>query len=387
MALDLGTVPIVDHHCHSLLRDGPPAGAADYPRFFTESTDATMRGRHASQTLFFRWAVKELAGFFGCAPTAEAVAAARRPPEALAARMLREAGIATLLVDHGYQTADTWTPSELAARLPCRVATILRLETLFQDLILRHDTLDQVTDAFEAALAGARAGGHVGFKSVIAYRTGLAVREPSRAETAAAFGSAKEQARRRGRLRLAAKPLNDHLLLRALEAAARQEMPVQLHTGFGDDDLDLLGANPLHLRPLLASAGHARVPFVLLHAGYPYVRELSYLAAVHANVHLDVGLAVPYLAAGIPTMFREALSLAPTSKVLFSTDGYSIPEIFWLAARWGRWGLGVVLDELVALGALETGEALAVAADVLGANAARLYGLPSPEPPGQARRW
>ena len=47
----------------------------------------------------------------------------------------------------------------------------------------------------------------------------------------------------------------------------------------------------------------------------------------------------------------------------------------------------MVLDELVALGALETGEALAVAADVLGANAARRNGLPSPEPPGQARRW
>ncbi len=47
----------------------------------------------------------------------------------------------------------------------------------------------------------------------------------------------------------------------------------------------------------------------------------------------------------------------------------------------------MILDELVTPGALETGEALAVAADVLGANAARLYGLPSPAPPGQARRW
>jgi uncharacterized protein len=124
------------------------------------------------------------------------------------------------------------------------------------------------------------------------------------------------------------------------------------------------------------------VPFVLLHAGYPYVRELSYLAAIHANVHMDLGLAVPYLAADVPSLFRQALSLAPTSKLLFSTDAYSIPEIFWLAARWGRWGLGVALDELVAVGALGNEEALTIARDVLGGNAARLYGLPHPETRG-----
>jgi predicted TIM-barrel fold metal-dependent hydrolase len=215
----------------------------------------------------------------------------------------------------------------------------------------------------------------VGLKSVIAYRTGLAVREPARGEAAAAFGAAKEQARRDGRLRLALKPLNDHLLLRALDLAAHEGLPVQIHTGFGDGDLDLLGANPLHLRPLITAERYARVPFVLLHAGYPYVRELSYLAAIHTNVHMDLGLAVPYLAADVPAMFRAALSLAPTSKLVFSTDAYSIPEIYWLAARWGRRGLGTVLDEMVAAGALGEAEALGVARDVLGGNAARLYTL------------
>ena len=118
------------------------------------------------------------------------------------------------------------------------------------------------------------------------------------------------------------------------------------------------------------------MPFVLLHAGYPYVRELSYLAAIHTNVHMDLGLAVPFLAADVPAMFRAALSLAPTSKLVFSTDAYSIPEIFWLAARWGRRGLGLVLDEMIAIGALGVDEARSVAVDILGGNAARLYGLP-----------
>ena len=120
------------------------------------------------------------------------------------------------------------------------------------------------------------------------------------------------------------------------------------------------------------------MPFVLLHASYPYVRELGYLAAVYANVYADVGLAVPYLAAEIPTILRQLLALTPTSKVVFSSDASSVPDLFWLAARWGRWGLGVVLQELVDLGALSTDEALGAARQVLGANAARIYGVPWP---------
>jgi predicted TIM-barrel fold metal-dependent hydrolase len=120
------------------------------------------------------------------------------------------------------------------------------------------------------------------------------------------------------------------------------------------------------------------VPFVLLHASYPYVREQGYLAAVHPNVYADLGLAVPYAAAAIPGVLRDAFALAPTSKLLFSTDAYSIPDIFWIAARWGRWGLAVVLEEMVGLGALAADEALDVAGQILGGNAARLYGVPWP---------
>lgn len=374
---DLSAVPIVDHHCHSLLRLAAPLTAVDYPRFFTESGEAEIRARHAASTIFFRWAVKELAAHFGCAATTEAVVAARAavPSEILAARMLDDAGLTTLLLDHGYQSSDTLTPDELGKSIRQRIGPILRLETLAQELIVRHETFDAMLDAYDATVRSARDRGYVGLKSIIAYRTGLEVQVTPREAAVAAFADAKERARRDGRLRLAVKPLNDYLLVHALDLAARDGMPVQIHTGFGDDELDLRGANPLHLRPVITNARYARVPFCLLHAGYPYTRALSYLAAVHANVYMDVGLAVPFLATNIPVVFREAFSLAPTSKLLFSTDAYSIPEIFWLAARWGRWGLGVVLDEMIALGALRAAEAMEIARDVLGRNAERVYGL------------
>ena len=378
MSLDLSGLPILDQHCHPLLRDGITFGVVDYQRFFSESGEAEMHQRHAPTTIFFRWALKELAAFLGCAPTVEAVLAARAAVghEALAPRMFRAAGLGMLLVDHGYQTGDSLSHAELAAQLPCPLASILRLETLAQDLIVRHDTFDQVIDGFVATVEGARAAGHVGLKSIVAYRTGLAVCDTPRSEAAAGFAPLRERAKRAGRVRLADKPLNDYLVHRALEIAARAEMPVQFHTGFGDGDLDLLAANPLHLRPIIE--GYPRVPLVLLHASYPYVREQGYLAAIYPNVYADLGLAVPYVAANIPALLRDAFALAPTSKLLFSTDAYSIPDIFWIAARWGRRGLATVLGEMIELGALTSDEALGIAGGILGGNAARLYGLPWP---------
>jgi len=362
------------------LRDDTVTDPAVYARFFTESDDPTVHARHAPETVFYRWAIRELSAFLGCAPTTEAVLAARADvsADALARRLLGEANIAMLLIDHGYRTDETVPPSELATRLPCRVFPILRLETLAQELIVRHDTFDAMLDAYSAIVERARPDGFVGLKSIIAYRTGLAVQAPSRGDAAAAFGPLKERARREGRVRLAVRPLNDYLLRRALEIAEPQAMPVQIHTGFGDADLDLREANPLHLRPLLESGRYANVPFVLLHASYPYVRELGYLAAMYPNVWADIGLAIPHLAAEIPTMLRQLLALAPTTKVVYSSDASQIPELFWLAARWGRRGLGTVLDELIALGALDPDDALAIARRVLGGNAAAIYGLPWP---------
>jgi len=247
------------------------------------------------------------------------------------------------------------------------------LETMAQELILQYETFDQVVEAFIATVEGARAAGHVGLKSIIAYRTGLAIRETSRAEALEVFRAVHERARRDGKVRLADKPLNDYLLLRALEVAEKQALPVQFHTGLGDNDLDMLYANPLHMRPLFENSQYKHVPFVLLHASYPFVRELGYLASLYSHVWMDLGLAIPFATVDIPSVWRQALSLTPTSKVLLSTDAYSLPDIYWLAARWGRWGLTQVLEELIAIGAFTQDEALDAAHQILHTNAEKLY--------------
>src|SRR5919106_3477092 len=97
--LDLSAVPILDQHCHSLLRDPRPLAPADYARFFTESGERAMHERHVPDSVFYRWAIKELATAFACAPTADAVLAARAktPLDTLSGRLLRDANVLALL--------------------------------------------------------------------------------------------------------------------------------------------------------------------------------------------------------------------------------------------------------------------------------------------------
>lgn len=378
MALDLTSIPILDHHCHAFEKGLAPYRPVEFQRFFSEGGDDGIVAEHTPNSVFFRWAIKELAKFLDCEPTIEGVLNARAamPLDELGERMLRDANIPVLLIDYGLAGADRMSVDEMKTALPnTRIERILRLETMAQTLILEHESFDQVVDAFVATVEGAREAWHVGLKSIIAYRTGLAIRETSLTDAAETFEVVKERARRDGKIRLADKPLNDYLLLRALEVAEKQELPVQFHTGLGDNDLDMWYANPLHMRPLFESSQYKHVPFVLLHASYPYVRELGYLASLYSHVWMDLGLAIPFATVDIPSVWRQALSLTPTSKILFSTDAYSIPDIYWIAARWGRWGLSRVLEELIDLDAFTRDEALDVAHQILHGNAEKLYGV------------
>jgi predicted TIM-barrel fold metal-dependent hydrolase len=371
--LDLSHIPIIDHHAHPLLRPAAIQNRVQFQRWFTESTEPAVHLEHAPHTLLFRAAVRWLAPLLDCEPTAEAILAARAAQDEATwvRRLFDDANIAIVLCDYGYGV-DGYSHVEMQKLLGRRVEPILRLEKLAEQLILEHKTFAGMVDAYMAAVAGARTAGFVALKSIIAYRSGLMIAPADRQGAAHSFNELDKD-KRQGFVRLTSKPLCDYLIHLALGEAEKQELPVQFHTGFGDSDADLRTANPLHLRPVIEL--YRRTPLVLLHSGWPYSRHLAHLAAIYANVWMDLSLAIPFATAGIPTMLQEVLGMAPFSKILYATDAFTMPEIFWIAARWGRWGLGKVLGEMVAERFLDEGEALAAASAILGDNAQQLYNL------------
>ena len=279
-------------------------------------------------------------------------------------------------MDSGYPTG-TLLLSQLQGGFDCHVGEVLRIETLAEDLLLTAPDFQSFEAQFRAALSAAKQRGAVALKSIVAYRSGLAVQVVPASEARQTFQQLKALVEQQGRLRLSAKVLLDYCVAIALEEARRLELPVQFHTGFGDPDIDLLTANPALLRPLLADSRYAGVPIVLLHMGYPYVRESAFLASLYPDVYVDLSLMLPLLRPVLAHLLQELLALAPATKVLYGSDAHSQPELFWLGARYGRWTLGKILADWIDDDTVEAHDALEIAQRICFRNALELYRLDS----------
>ena len=260
------------------------------------------------------------------------------------------------------------------ALLPCAVHEVFRIETCAQSLVARGLPYEEFLGAFRAALSAA-ASQAVALKSIIAYRSGLAVRRWEAADAARAYSDVVARVEAGGSARLTEKPLLDTLFEIALGVCRESGRPLQVHSGFGDPDVDLLYANPLWLRPILEDERWADVRIVLLHMSYPYFREAAFMAAVWPQVYVDLSLALPFLGPAAALPLVEMLALAPASKLMYGSDVSALPELYALSADWGRAALGEALGWLVDRDGLTESEALEVARQVLSESAAALYRL------------
>ncbi|KAG6828035.1 hypothetical protein H0H92_009572 [Tricholoma furcatifolium] len=236
---------------------------------------------------------------------------------------------------------------------------------------LKHYLVHQADDPF-----------NVGFKTVVCYRTGLAVspKPPSLEELLPAISILYEKSKTRPETRLQEKVLNDYVVHLAMSVSAEHATPIQFHTGLGDNDMLLdLGA-PKHLEPLIKAYPNSKI--VLLHASYPYSREAGYLTAIHPNVYLDFGEIFPYISGGGQrAVIREILEVVPTNKIMWSStpsygcDGHTRPESFYLGALQAREALYEVLNEIVQVGELSEAAAVRIVQNALFHNANALYKL------------
>jgi hypothetical protein len=348
--MNLEAVRLVDQHAHGILR-AQPTTLDEFRGLFSESRDPRQRP-HVATGVAYRRAIRELAALFDVEPTEDAVYAYRleADPADYAALLLRATGTETLLVDDGFPAPGEGTSwDELGELAACDARPVLRIERVAEE------AGEGSVEAVRAEVASARARGFAGLKTIAAYRGGLdfsVLEQPSNTLLLSRIeGTAMAE-----------------VVVAALEAneATGDPLPVQVHTGFGDSDLYLPRANPAYLKPLIER--FRETPFVLLHC-YPYVREAGWLAHVYGNVFFDLSLTIPHVASPEEAV-REALELAPVSKLLYASDAARTPELYYLAARWWRAALATVLPEL-----LSAGDAEEAARMILRDNARALYGL------------
>jgi predicted TIM-barrel fold metal-dependent hydrolase len=366
---DLADLPLVDHHCHGLVRRD-----LDRPGFEAMLTEAEGPGALGGSLLDSQigFAVRRW-----CAPLLDLPAhapadeyLARRADlgaDEVNRRLLAATGTRTFLVDTGYLPEPITSPDELAALTGGTAREVVRLEAVAQDVLASCGAAD-FPGRFRDELAR-RCAGAAGVKSIAAYRVGLQL-DGARPADAEVVAAADRLLSAGGPIRVADPVLHRFLVWTGIDL----RMPVQFHVGYGDADVDLHRCDPLLLTDLLRATEPAGVPVMLLH-NYPFHRNAGFLAQVFGHVFVDVGLATHNLGARSGTLLRELLELAPFGKVLFSSDAFGLAELYLLGTLLFRRGLGGYLAEGVAEDAWTAADAARVAAMIGAGNAERAYRL------------
>nr|CAD1836028.1 unnamed protein product [Ananas comosus var. bracteatus] len=359
-------VPAVDAHAHNL---AAVDSAFPFLRCFSEA-DGDALFSFAPHSLSFKRSLREIAQLYNCEASLDKVEDHRKSAGlvSISSKCFKAANLSAIFLDDGIQF-DKMHDWEWHSSFAPAVGRILRIEHLAETILNDFSFLFHFLNLFATV-----ADKIVAMKSIAAYRSGLEI-DPKVSKIEAEEGLQQELSGAKP-IRITDKSFIDYLFTCSLEVALSFDLPIQIHTGFGDKDLDLRKSNPLHLRRVLEDERFSRSRIVLLHASYPFSKEASYLASVYSQVYLDFGLAVPKLSVqGMISSVKELLELAPLKKVMFSTDGYAFPETFYLGAKWARDVVFSVLSTACDDGDLTIAEAIEVVEDIFRNNALQLYKL------------
>ena len=365
-------VRLVDHHVH-----GPLSGDVTREQLemlLTESDRPIPEGTTVfdSQVGFaIRQHCAPLLGLEpGASPEAYVARRSQSTADELAELFLEGAGVSDWVVDTGFGTDSIWSAEQMRGHLSGSVLEIVRLEALLEQVAV-DCAPEQLQESFEAAVARA-AEKAAGWKSIIAYRFGFDFepRRPSPDEVLAAARRWLGELVEGEGLRV-----EDPVLLRwLLYAACDTGLPIQLHCGYGDPDLDLHRCDPLLLTSWLRDIEGSGSRIMLLHC-YPFHRNAGYLAQVFPHVYCDVGLSINYSGAASRQIVAESMELTPFSKLLYSSDAWGPPELHYLGSLLWRRATAAVMDRWVDQGDWPEEEPERILQMIGRDNACRVYGL------------
>ncbi|HEX4942269.1 MAG TPA: amidohydrolase family protein [Actinomycetota bacterium] len=385
--VDLSGLEIVDAHTHPYRLDDllakDPEGFDTRMMFLGESFNSSSRVHDdlwdvadgfTDSTVFGIALRRWLASHLGCEPTRAAVTAARdaalrADPVAYTKGLLDAAGVVAILSDEGFPQPPI-AAEEFASTIGVTVHRVTRLEPW----VLQHrdGSFDDLVSGVKAEAEEAAGDPNcVAFKSVVAYRTGLDVGDPDRSTAGAAFDRWREDGW--AETREHAKPVRDFLIRRTLEVAKANDRPFHFHCGGGDPDINLAYASPVSIFPLLVDVQDQ--PVVLVHSGYPWVREAAYVASVLPNVYLELSELIPWGWGQVEWALEMLVGTVPAAKLLYGSDEAGEPEAFWVSALLARSALERVLGRFVERDYVSADEAEHLGRLILAGACRRLHGI------------
>ncbi len=363
---------LIDHHCHGLM----PTNLAD-DEFRLLGTESDWPGPAGTDSLDspFGLAVRKicapLLGVERNAPLDEYLVRRRElGHEQVHRRLMASTGTARYLVDTGFTASPVGGPAEMTTITGTPADEILRLERVAEE-VAPTSTAEGFAEHFREALH-TQSRRAVGLKSIIAYRYGFDIspQPPTESEVRYAAGEWLRRSEASGSYRIDEPVLLQFLLWEGIET----RLPIQMHTGYGDGDVQLFRADPSRMTKFLTATRNTGAQFMLLHC-YPFVREAAILTQLFPHVYCDVGLVSHYLGPSSGTAIRHVMEIAPFGKILYSSDAYGLAEHYAVSAQQWRRELGRFLDEWIADDWVSTADAERFATMIASGNAERVYGL------------
>ncbi|MEV5479704.1 MULTISPECIES: amidohydrolase family protein [Streptomyces] len=370
---EIDRLPLVDHHVHGALRHDADRSALEQMLTESDRPIPPWMTQFDSQIGFAvrRWCAPVL----GLAPHADPETYVARRTELgtdeVNRRLLDASGIGHYLLETGYKGEDILDPQGMAAASGRPVDEVVRLETVLEDVARTGVSAAELPDRFRETLA-VRSATAVGLKSIVAYRHGFDF-EPGRPEdheVTAAAGAWLAECETTDTVRVS----HPVLLRFALWCGVDRGLPIQLHAGYGDPDVELHRCDPLLLTRFIKNVEPYSTDLLLLHC-YPFQRNAGYLAQVFPHVYFDVGLGINYTGMRSDAVIAESLELAPFAKILFSSDAWGPPELHHLGALLWRRGMARALGAWTDSGEWDLDEALKVVRMIGHDNARRVYRL------------
>lgn len=373
---------MIDDHAHPFPLQYEPLRPWDVA--LDIATGAAAQGRRkqlAPGRLYQELLLARLSRYLNVPPTADVVVArnerAQHDWAGWVSGLLDDAGITGVVMDEALLPIEPGGAAEIAAVAGRDVWHMTRIDPLVDHLLESGASASEVVDAVESAMQEASAGGCVAYKTVLAYRTGLAVDPTAHLRAAQRELTAQKDVpvRRRGKI------LRDLVTRRMLGIAADLAKPVQFHTGMGDSEIRLAESHPLLLEQLLGTPEGTKAQIVLIHGSFPWQDPAAYLAATRPNVWLELSLANLFAPLGTTDRLVAALDVAPSGRILLGTDGHGPPETHWFAAHVLADAWSSAAERLSAAGATP-GWVASTHDDLFEDNARRLYDLDAAQPAG-----
>ncbi|MGI6368671.1 MAG: amidohydrolase family protein [Anaerolineae bacterium] len=289
--------------------------------------------------------------------------------------------IAISLLDNVLEGSGAWDPAFFVpvVRLDDYIwpRSLQMVEACEREAGHRLRTLDDWAEACTARLEKARAEGAVAIKVGLAYQRSLAFGRPASnqaEESLSALLAARHWPDWDERPIEVAQNYQNWMMHHVLGLAARQGMPVQIHTGLLEGNGNLIAnSDPTLLNPLFLE--YPDVNFDLFHIGYPYQHVLSALAKMFPNVYIDMCWAHIISPTASVRALEEWLDSVPVNKIMGFGGDYCLVDGVYGHQAMARENIARALNTKVQEGVFDVDRACEIARLLLVTNPATLFGL------------